>query len=905
MSPSLITRTSFGGSSYQSNRQPPSSSISAQPGSGQPSGSRPVGLSSTGKVDHQATRSSDQTTPSFRTSEKRDQVCRGNGSDSDRSSHDAPRSAIDNEVEEEVDSDDSDDVPLGQRHPDALKVQKSLREDRAKRHARRKLREAEKAERDLANLQRQKNIEDQHRKEAAQRELDLAAAAAKLTMKPNSNDDDDNKPLNLLKRQKSCAKQRPAPRDPFTVSPDELSRRLENVQHHGRSKTEDTRSPRVAGLSINTKVASCLPEPIGHPLLPQTDASVQSRKQSRTQLEPLSPFIKESLLTIGGAHGSAVDDDDLDPSGREQASSPKYVAMFHNIPTRSRQQELPQEGRVQGQTGKSPKANAIDLNPAVSSPSVPARREPLKRGQTLGLPSTLPSTTARKMDVHTNPPVEPTSTTSRSDGLRRGNTLASRKVGPSMSASPPLPNNLLPPAGANLSRTKSQARKPSALAIPPQATPSDATALLSPPLACHSPTLASNPLPRPSRRVLQKVAIIDQTRTVMIEIDEKSTVSDLLKEAEQRGELATHSQGYGEWGVFEVWENLGIERPIREVETVMSVVDTWTANTDNSYLLIQRHALASLAIQKRAMTAGTWSSNLFFELKPGKWSKKYVILKENGIYFCSNEKGKDEVFLCTLANFDIFYVASSRVKAPKPFAFGVKSLNKYSFFETKSDFIHYFACKDENTQLEWIRRVYDARTFYIMSNAAATTSQEVPRTKLSDPPSSMLGRVSAEHGASARPKVSNTTPRLPSGSHIPPTTELAPTEGRTRNVSASGGLSRKPTLLGMENVSKFRQGTLLGDLNQPGASNRPTQQPALPAHVTPAAGTTTRGWEQMGPDERKEHLAEVQARAKSDGKTLLRFQDTDPFAQGPIKRLGAEQPYKPLSRSRTLGSRKP
>ncbi|KAH9812628.1 hypothetical protein DFH28DRAFT_898806 [Melampsora americana] len=191
-----------------------------------------------------------------------------------------------------------------------------------------------------------------------------------------------------------------------------------------------------------------------------------------------------------------------------------------------------------------------------------------------------------------------------------------------------------------------------------------------------------------------------------------------------------------------------------------------------------------------------------------------------------------------------------------------------------------------------------------MSNAAAATSQEVPRTKLSDPPIPMLNRSSAEHGASSRSKVSASTTRVSSSSHVPPTTESPATEGRSRNPSANGGLSRKPTLLEVDNLSRFRQGTLLGDLNQPGASSRPTQQPALPAHVTPAAGTATRGWEQMGPNERKEHLAEVQARAKSDGKTLLRFQNTDPFAQGPMKKLGADQQQKPLSRSRTLGSRK-
>ncbi|KAG0145685.1 hypothetical protein CROQUDRAFT_671605 [Cronartium quercuum f. sp. fusiforme G11] len=932
MAHSVISQTSLGGSSYNSNLQPPRSSLSTQLGSGPQTGSRAVGRPSTNRIGSQSNQSGYIRTGSLVSAfDKRGGKRRGSRSDSDDSSDVHPSAAMswvnEPEATEEGESDDSDDVPLGQRHPDALKVQKELREDRAKRHARRKAREAAKAEMEaktIALVQRQKQAEEeqqqqQQRKAAAQRELDLAATAAKLAMKFNGNDADDNKPLGQLKREKSCSRSKPGFSDPFAISPDELSRRLETVQLRDRTKAEHRPVP----LSIKTDITSEPGEPIGHPLLPQTDASVRSRKGSHAQLEPLSPFIKESVLTMGDSNESALDDDEIEIGARELAILLQSQPMNHTASIRSRQDSARHDHPHSHH--RSPQLNGLDSKPILSpasAPAGPASREGWKRDQTVNAPAS--SYRSNRDTPDTRPPV------SRPDGLRRGNTTAVRQRGTSPSTSPLIPANAfihpIPGPSTILSRAKSQARKPNALTIPSQPVPSDNNML--------SPTSASSPtfpcsLPRQSRRILQKVAIVDQSHTMMIEIDEKTMAADLLKEIEQRGELGRQTKGFGEWAVFEVWQDLGIERPIREIEPILSVVDTWTVNTDNSYLLIQKHALASLAIQNRTITAGSWGSNLVCELKPGKWSKKYVMLKENAIYICANEKGKDEMFLCTLANFDVFYVASSVVKAPRPFAFGVKSLDKFSFFETKSDFVHYFACKDENTQLEWIRRIYDARTFHIMSNSAPI-HESANRTKTSDPPGSILIRASTEHGPS-RPKVPNGTNGLRAGSSLqngPPTTDYRrpskpsdlPIQARSRNPSANGaaGVSRRPTLIEPDSNSKFRSGTLLGDLKSgvPSTNGRPAQ-PVLPSHITPAIPTNlttnVRGWEQMGPTERKEHLAEVQARAKTDGKTLLRFEEINPFGSGggALRKLSVPDGgpefhnMKSLSRSRTLNSKKP
>jgi hypothetical protein len=156
------------------------------------------------------------------------------------------------------------------------------------------------------------------------------------------------------------------------------------------------------------------------------------------------------------------------------------------------------------------------------------------------------------------------------------------------------------------------------------------------------------------------------------------------------------------------------------------------------------------------------------------------------------------------------------------------------------------------------------------------------------------------------------------------------------SANGSSGLSRRPTLIQTGSSTRFRQGTLLGDLssapppppkhhNLTDDSSTPatTLQAVLPAHIlalsstdprlvssrenapgvgsgrsssqpaaasshahapttatstAPTTSTTTikvRTWEQMGSEERKLYLTEVQNKAKLEGRTLLQF-DNNP-----------------------------
>ena len=70
-------------------------------------------------------------------------------------------------------------------------------------------------------------------------------------------------------------------------------------------------------------------------------------------------------------------------------------------------------------------------------------------------------------------------------------------------------------------------------------------------------------------------------------------------------------------------------------------------------------------------------------------------------------QGKDATFLCSLNNFDAFYVTRVH-KAPKPYVFSVKSTDSLSYFENTSDYVHVFSC-GESEGKNWLEKILLAR----------------------------------------------------------------------------------------------------------------------------------------------------------------------------------------------------
>lgn len=70
-------------------------------------------------------------------------------------------------------------------------------------------------------------------------------------------------------------------------------------------------------------------------------------------------------------------------------------------------------------------------------------------------------------------------------------------------------------------------------------------------------------------------------------------------------------------------------------------------------------------------------------------------------------QGKDATFLCSLSNFDAYYVTRVH-KAPKPYVFAVKSTDSLTFFENTADYVHIFSC-GESEGKNWLEKILLAR----------------------------------------------------------------------------------------------------------------------------------------------------------------------------------------------------
>jgi len=181
---------------------------------------------------------------------------------------------------------------------------------------------------------------------------------------------------------------------------------------------------------------------------------------------------------------------------------------------------------------------------------------------------------------------------------------------------------------------------------------------------------------------------------------------------ESRGETGTYDPDNGGgkgWMLFELAQDFGMERPIRCFEALSDVKASWSKDQTVNLILLKRTALSSrLSVEALPSTSPTYRGYLEYEAKRGKWSKRWMELRDNSLWLSKRDTGKDEVFLCKLSNFDVYSVTRV-MKTPKPFVFAVKSTENLSLFENTADYLHTFCCK-EKEGLEWMMNILLARS---------------------------------------------------------------------------------------------------------------------------------------------------------------------------------------------------
>ncbi|OAD72033.1 hypothetical protein PHYBLDRAFT_187479 [Phycomyces blakesleeanus NRRL 1555(-)] len=138
------------------------------------------------------------------------------------------------------------------------------------------------------------------------------------------------------------------------------------------------------------------------------------------------------------------------------------------------------------------------------------------------------------------------------------------------------------------------------------------------------------------------------------------------------------------WALFEIANSHGVERPLREWELVLEVVECWGPDANNA-LLVKKYAYHN------SLTA------------EGKWQKRFCYIKDNAIHHAKDTKGNGSAILCYLATFDVYTLLPQQSRsAPSGYVFALRAQDKDSIFEREEDYMRLLAVEDQEAMKDWV-----------------------------------------------------------------------------------------------------------------------------------------------------------------------------------------------------------
>ncbi|GBC17338.1 uncharacterized protein OCT59_026110 [Rhizophagus irregularis] len=156
------------------------------------------------------------------------------------------------------------------------------------------------------------------------------------------------------------------------------------------------------------------------------------------------------------------------------------------------------------------------------------------------------------------------------------------------------------------------------------------------------------------------------------------------------------------WTLFEVINEYGLERPIRDWEYVATVIGNWEPNKQNA-LVLKKY------INRNCLTLGGFKNavppmfgSLHLEVKKNKWQKRHFFIRDGTVYHCKDAKGNNETLLCSLASFDVYTFTKTVRKSPTKFIFALKSQDKVAMFENPDDYIRYLCADHLDKMKDWV-----------------------------------------------------------------------------------------------------------------------------------------------------------------------------------------------------------
>ncbi|KAM0793335.1 hypothetical protein ACM66B_000791 [Microbotryomycetes sp. NB124-2] len=543
----------------------------------------------------------------------------------------------------------------------------------------------------------------------------------------------------------------------------------------------------------------------GHSLLPQTDEAVERRSASltRSPSAPLDPVVANSALTIDSPDVALQSL----PTSTSSSQTNERVKSARSVSSRSRD--------------ASPARAGLMIDPAVAQKhallTAPAPRSPSL---------TVPTPTSRSGSMSSS-----------------RHHVGASSAPPSRQPSQRRPSNSSSSMQRSRSNTGASTSSHGHSAVMRAMTTTTASTTNSP---SNSPRIGTASASAPAQPTVEhKIFVGDHKKKIRVQVSSATTCADVVTIAKKQGLLTFGSDAEGGFSLWEICRVLGVERPIREYEFVADVVKSW--DHDTNILIIKRTTLwpllsASLRIQPAALQ-GAYAQ---IQVKKGKWTKRFLQIRDNAVWHGKSEKPKDAVVLCQLSSFDVFFVAShviGELKAPKPFVFALKSKLPRAHYENESEYCHFVSVKTPEELTKWVKAVVEAR------NPLVRNENSVISVKATAPHAHLFNSVANAIASQAT------------------TANNSPTS--TPSLSRNPSLRPKPSILSVPSAPLPSSGGLPSPAST-GAVDRP--DPRL--------------WAAMSDSDRQAWLREAQKEARQEGKTLLDFsaETTSSSAQSSLRR---------------------
>ncbi|KAI8067826.1 hypothetical protein BC940DRAFT_238853, partial [Gongronella butleri] len=163
----------------------------------------------------------------------------------------------------------------------------------------------------------------------------------------------------------------------------------------------------------------------------------------------------------------------------------------------------------------------------------------------------------------------------------------------------------------------------------------------------------------------------------------------------RRKELLDASE---DWALFEVNQRLGIERPLRQWESVAAQITCW--EDKQHVLMVKKYnyaaSLSPQVVRERPVHMQGW---LTIEYKKGKWQRRYCVIRDLAIYHARDDS----------PGFDVYMVTDGYASAPTPHVLCLRGQDRASKYDTQEDYIRYIST-DTNASLEqWILAIRHAK----------------------------------------------------------------------------------------------------------------------------------------------------------------------------------------------------